>query len=302
MRERRLIMQQLVELGLAGLTPNTPEANLRSIRQLLDGNVFYTFGIEAVRRALATQALDEEGILDLMAWHCGQANGRDFLAQPGTIAPDRALAGLEAGAAAMRHVIARAGRVAFGTGHPGSMLNAYNRLADYLEQRGCHVVTAPPGATVGVDWVLDFVGRVAVTSDTCGVLHGHSTRPMERFLAACPDPVDLVIADHGHAGAAINAGLATIAVMDTNDPALAVAAHLEIDNLVVIPLFDNRPNAVTARLADLWIELIEHGSEPAVPRRAASLAEAASRRYDGDVTPRRSHDGKNDAQRLRPRS
>lgn len=257
MRDRLPLLRQLVELGLAGPTPNTPEANLRSIRQLLDGNVFYTFGIDVVSRALATGALDEDALLDLMALHCGQANGRDFLAQVGTIAPDRTLAGLEAGAAVMRQVIERRGTVAFGTGHPGSMLNAYNRLADYLESRGCHVATAPAGATVGIDWVLDLVGRVAVTSDTCGVLHGHSTRPMERFLAECDRPVDLVIADHGHAGAAINAGIPTIALMDTNDPALAVAAHLEIDALVVVPLFDNRPNAVTAGLAPLWIGLVE---------------------------------------------
>jgi hypothetical protein len=258
MPDRQQIAGKLLELGLAGPTPNTPEANLRAIRQLLDGNVFYTFGIEAVTRALATGRLREDGLLDLMALHCGQANGRDFLAQNGAIAPAMTLEGLERGAERLRRTIARRGTVAFGTGHPGSLLNAYNRMADYLEGRGCHIATVPPGAPVGVDWMLDFVGRIAVTSDTCGVLHGHSTRPMEQFLAAYGRPVDLVVGDHGHAGAAVNAGIPTIGLMDTNDPALAVAAHLEIDDLVVVPIFDNRPNAVTAGLADLWIWLIEH--------------------------------------------
>jgi hypothetical protein len=254
--DRDHLARRLLELGLAGETPNTPAANLRSIRQMRDGNVFYTFGIEAVTRAMASGKYSEEALVELMARHCGQPSGPEFLATNGRIAVEAAVAGLERGAQLIRRVIAAGGTVAFGTGHPGSLLNAYNRLADYLERQGCTIARTTPGATVGVDWVLDFVGRVAVTSDTCGVLHGHSTRPMEQFLAAYGKHVDLVIGDHGHAGAAINAGLATVALMDTNDPALAMAAHLSIDDLVVIPLYDNRPNAVSEALADLWIALI----------------------------------------------
>ncbi len=289
--DRQTLERRLLELGLAGETPNTPDANLRAIRQMRDGNVFYTFGIDAVRRAMATGKLGEEAILDLMARHCGQANGREFLAGNGTIAPDRVVEGLERAAERIRDVIARRGTVAFGTGHPGSLLNAYNRMADYLDRRGCRIARVAPGAEVGVDWVLDFVGRVAVTSDTCGVLHGHSTRPMEQLIAGYGAPIDLVIGDHGHAGAAINAGIATIGFMDTNDPALAMASHLEIDNLVAVPLFDNRPNAVSEALADLWIPLIEAvGAPETLPRvtfdragRLPEVAEGGRERYDGGV-------------------
>ena len=256
--DRKTVLNRLLELGLAGETPNTPEANLRAIRAMRDGNVFYTFGIETVRQAMAQARMDEAAILDLMARACGQADGRDFLRGNGRIDPHRTLEGLDRGADLVRRVIAKRGTVAFGTGHPGAMINAYNRLADYLEHQGCTIATVPPGAPVGVDWVLDFVGRVAVTSDTCGILHGHSTRPMEQFLAAHPQPVDLVIGEHGHAGAAVNAGIPTIGFMDTNDPALAVAEHLGVRDLVVIPLYDNRPNAITVELADCWIHLIEH--------------------------------------------
>jgi hypothetical protein len=290
--DHQAIERRLLELGLAGETPNTPAANLRAIRQMRDGNVFYTFGIEAVRRAMATGKLGEDAILDLMARHFGQASGREFLAGNGTIAPDRVVEGLARGAERIREAIARQETVAFGTGHPGSLLNAYNRMADYLERRGCRIARPAPGAEVGVDWVLDFVGRVAVTSDTCGVLHGHSTRPMEQLIAGYGAPIDLVIGDHGHAGAAINAGIATIGFMDTNDPALAMAAHLEIDNLVAVPLFDNRPNAISEALADLWIPMIEAAEVPeALPRvtfdrggRRPEVAEAGGERYDGGVT------------------
>lgn len=254
---RAAMLERLEALGLSGETSNMPEANLRAIRRMRDGDVFYTFGIAAVGAAMARYALDEAQILGLMAQQCGQASGAEFLDGPGRIAPERTLDGLIAGAKAIRGVIARKGTMAFGTGHPGSLLNAYNQLADYLEARGCRIATTPPGAAVGIDWVLDFVGRVAVTSDTCGVLHGHSTRPMEQFLAGYGGSIDLVIGDHGHAGAALNAGLPTLAIMDTNDPALAVAAHLGVEGLVVIPMYDNRPNAISQELAALWIALIE---------------------------------------------
>lgn len=256
-RDRKSVERRLLELGLAGETPNTPSANLRAIRQMRDGNVFYTFGIEAVSRAMASGRFDEDALVSMMARACGQPSGEAFLAGNGAIAPQSCLHGLERGAEVIRRVIAKRGTVAFGTGHPGSLLNAYNRLADYLEARGCGIAQVAPGAAVGIDWVLDFVGRVAVTSDTCGVLHGHSTRPMEQFLSAYGPLVDLVIGDHGHAGAALNAGIATIGFMDTNDPALMMAEQLGMPDFVAIPLFDNRPNAVSQELADLWIHLVE---------------------------------------------
>ncbi|MNR84046.1 putative phosphatase [compost metagenome] len=267
-RDRKTVERRLLELGLAGETPNTPSANLRAIRQMRDGNVFYTFGIEAVSRAMASGRFDEEAILTLMARACGQESAEAFLDGNGTIAPASSLKGLERGAELMRRAIAIQGTVAFGTGHPGSLLNAYNRLADYLDYQGCTIAQVAPGAAVGVDWVLDFVGRVAVTSDTCGVLHGHSTRPMEQFLKAYGHTVNLVIGDHGHAGAALNAGLATLGLMDTNDPALMMAAYLGMPDFVAIPLFDNRPNAVSQELADLWIHLIEHPATRAEGARA----------------------------------
>jgi len=272
--DRDALERRLLELGLAGETPNTPAANLRAIRQMRDGNVFYTFGIHAVREAMASGRFDEATLVTLMAGRCGQPSGEEFLAGPGTIAPRVTREGLERGSELLRRVIAQRGTVAFGTGHPGALISAYNRLADYLESRGCAIAQVPAGATVGVDWVLDFVGRVAVTSDTCGILHGHSTRPMEQFLAAYPESIDLVIGDHGHAGAALNAGIATVGFMDTNDPALMMAEHLGMPDFVAIPLFDNRPNAISQELADLWIHLIE---QPAIHEEDARARVIADR-------------------------
>jgi hypothetical protein len=54
------------------------------------------------------------------------------------------------------------------------------------------------------------------------------------------DGVDLVVADHGFAGAAVAAGIPTVAIMDTNDPAFAVVSARGAD-LTVVPMDDNRP-------------------------------------------------------------
>jgi ribosomal protein S2 len=66
---------------------------------------------------------------------------------------------------------------------------------------------------------------------------------------------DLVIADHGFAGEAINRGIPTVAIMDTNDPGLAVAKKLGA-NVIIVPMNDNRPNVVTREAAELVKQMI----------------------------------------------
>ncbi len=61
---------------------------------------------------------------------------------------------------------------------------------------------------------------------------------MELLLEGEPWP-DLVLGDHGFAGAAIERDIPTIAVMDINDPALAIA-HAEKKDVVIVPMDDNR--------------------------------------------------------------
>jgi hypothetical protein len=251
------LTRQLLDLGLAGRVANTRDANLRAIRMLLDGVSFYTFGIAAVHEAVSRGMLDEPGVVALMARACGQDSPEAFLSDWGVIAPERTVEALWRAARCFRRVVQAKGTAAFGTGHPGSLLSYYNRLAAYVRAKGGTVAQGKAGVPVGVDWYLDYVGDVAVTSDYCGVLHGHSTRPMEAVIATCGRPIDLVVGDHGHAGAAVNAGIPTIALMDTNDPALEVAAHLEVEHLYVVPFYDNQANAVTARFADTFLAMVE---------------------------------------------
>jgi hypothetical protein len=135
------------------------------------------------------------------------------------------------------------------------MLGAYNRLAEYLRNHGCATPVAGAGSEVEQDWYLDFAGVVACVSDTCSVQHTHMTRAMEFFLDHLRTEPDLAVVDHGFAAACINRNIPCIAIMDTNDPALAVAAEAGED-FVLVPMNDNMPNHQMAGLADLYTTLI----------------------------------------------
>jgi len=63
---------------------------------------------------------------------------------------------------------------------------------------------------------------------------------------------DLVVADHGFAGAALNHAIRTLAIYDTDDPALPVAAYLG-EPVRAIPVHDNRYNADGTALAKFLI-------------------------------------------------
>src|SRR5207244_12508255 len=71
--------------------------------------------------------------------------------------------------------------------------------------------------------------------------HTHDGGPMRRMLDAIRP--DLVFADHGFAGVAIEAGVETLSIADVNDPALLVAkAHGRTETVIVMD--DNvRPEA-----------------------------------------------------------
>jgi hypothetical protein len=60
-----------------------------------------------------------------------------------------------------------------------------------------------------------------VLTDQASARHTHSPDAMNRILDA--ETPDLVFADHGLAGAAIERGVDTLAIADVNDPALVVA-------------------------------------------------------------------------------
>ncbi|MGH2758051.1 MAG: phosphatase, partial [Actinomycetota bacterium] len=99
---------------------------------------------------------------------------------------------------------------------------------------------------------IRYICDVAAVSMGGDLAHTHSARPMEYLLGsglAC----DLGVGDHGFAGAALSQGIDAVAVVDTNDPALALAWAR---GMSVWPALcdDNRPPGAYASLTRFLIE------------------------------------------------
>jgi hypothetical protein len=104
-----------------------------------------------------------------------------------------------------------------------------------------------------------YIGGVGCLADWGALKHTHSSAAMEALLEAEPWP-DIVLGDHGFAGAAIERGIPTIAVMDINDPALAIA-WAEKKDVVIIPMDDNRSPRT---YAPAWRLIIQEMTENAL--------------------------------------
>jgi hypothetical protein len=133
---------------------------------------------------------------------------------------------------------ARAGaRVLFATGHPGDLDPLYGSIAQIAEAHGATLVRPAGGASwedrrADHGWTIAYHGPVGMVTDGERPRHTHSPDAMRRMLAA--ELPDLVIADHGFAGAAIEAGVETLSFADVNDPALIVAKAQGRTQIVVV--------------------------------------------------------------------
>jgi histidinol phosphate phosphatase hisN-like protein len=235
--------RRLLEAGLAGTnTSHGAENNLYKIELLLEGDADHTLGMEEL---LLDVSFEEA--YEAVSRQTGHPPDREGTRGRGCIDPARTAAGLiEAGERA-RGVAEAGGSFIFATGHPGALLVYYLGLARWVEELGGESLTVEIGGRYGRGVPLDWVGPVGALGDRASLFHTHSPDPMRDVLREL-GAVDLVVADHGFAGAAVAAGIPTVAVMDTNDPALAVVGRRGAD-LTVVPMDDNRPqNAYSAAL------------------------------------------------------
>jgi hypothetical protein len=258
----QVIERRLVKLRLSGPDlSHTRLNNLRAVQKMVDGDTYATFGIRSVVEYLREQNVEVEEALKVVASVTKCSQDISYTEGRGYISPQSTIKGLKATAAALRRVSSQGGRVMFATGHPGSMIEYYSELAALVHRMGGRVVDLARGQVVeqGADQdhvkVVDSTGGVAFLSDTCAALHWHDPRPMELMLDDAAVMPDLVVADHGFAGEAINRGIPTVAVMDTNDPGLAIARKIGA-NVIIVPMNDNRPNVVTREAAEIVERLL----------------------------------------------
>lgn len=250
---------------------------------MITGHPHYTFGIKGLERYSKSEALDAIASVT--------GCSRDFAYRQGAgyISPEATLAGLEAATKVILEEARKHGRFIVGTGHPGSLLAFYIELVRLVREWGGEIIEVAQGAHIPPNFELAYVEGVAVISDRASLWHTHDVKPMEEILRA-NGGADLAIVDHGFAGGAINAGIPAITIIDTNDPAPAVAKKMGA-RLTIIPMDDNRlPNdylpliATIRELASLQktpAPSVEAMIRPEVPLRFSGAERLVRERTDG---------------------
>lgn len=230
----------LVATRIAGDVATPREENLRNMARMASRDPKYLFGLEPRGR------WSTEDVLAVMAERVGVHPDPERRHGQDTIDPDLTLAALRR----FRERVARAAesreRVLVATGHPTGVLALHAPVAAALAACGCDLVHAGEGASYrtpeGAHREVRYLAGVAMVSNRGDLCHTHSEEPVRLVLdalaAAGEDPPGLVVADHGWAGGAGQAGVAAIGYADCNDPALFVG-EAEGTVEVAVPLDDN---------------------------------------------------------------
>jgi len=237
--QREVLLDALIEGGMAGVVTHPMDNVLWKIGLLCDGDPGSQFGLSGV------DGMAESDVLRLVADASGfePDPGRRF--GPVRVDPEPVLEACEAVGDRLALACSRGESVILATGHPTGLPLLYIEVGRELVKRGVELLTPFEGRS----WEEGRRGRreiryfhgVAMLVGHGNTLHTHSGRPMELMLdAARPD---LVFADHGFAGAAIQAGIDAVSIADVNDPALIVAKALGRTDAVIVMDDNVRPEA-----------------------------------------------------------
>jgi hypothetical protein len=222
----------LLEGEVAGVASH-PLDNVRAnILMMIDGDPDKLFGLSGLPDG---RALDD--ILDLVGEAAGVAIDHDARYGEVEIAPGPIIDTCTAMGERLAGACADGATVVLATGHPVGLALLYHALDGLLTERGARVLTPAEGVRwreghLPHDWRIEHWGGVGLLTDGREPRHTHWPDAMERMLAEVRP--DLVLADHGLAGAAIEAGVETLSVADVNDPALLVAKAQGRTDLVLV--------------------------------------------------------------------
>jgi histidinol phosphate phosphatase hisN-like protein len=240
---REELRAYLVTSRIAGDVATSRQNNLDNFRRMSNREPLYLFGLDP--QGVWTSA----DVLKLMAERCGVSPDPGHTHGTDTINPERTIDRLDALAARLRAAVRRRERVLVATGHPVGMRPTHTAVAHALQAAGCTSISAatgwrhPDDSAYGYQpGAIRFIETVGVLADPNGLHHTHSPLPMQAILAELDAtgqaPPDLVVADHGWAGAAGQAGIDAVGFADCNDPALFVG-EAEGRVRVCVPLDDN---------------------------------------------------------------
>lgn len=236
------LRQHLLDSRIAGDVVTPRQENLRNFGRMAEGRRDYDFGLVPARE------WTRDEVLDVMARRCGVRPDPSYDRGQDTIDVDLCLAALTRVRDRLALAARRRERVLVATGHPTGILVLHLASAGALRAAGATVLVPQLSWT----WPWDDAGEwgrarprhvraiagVHVLATGGELLHTHAADPMVALLDALDAPPDLVVADHGWAGAAAQRGLEVLGYADCNDPALFVAEEEGLD-ITVVPLDDN---------------------------------------------------------------
>ncbi|MFC4058651.1 phosphatase [Planomonospora corallina] len=236
---RAELLDHLVRTRIAGDVATSRENNLDHYRSLANRDPYHLFGLTF------DEGWTYRDVLELMAKSAGVVADPAHREGADTIDPERTLAAVEEMGDVIAGVLATGGpRILVATGHPTGLLTVHLALARLARECGAHLLTPAEdwsyvGSGFGRRRKIRYLDDVAMLDDRGAFVHTHDPAPMEAMLAELgEDRPDLVIADHGWAGAAGEAGILTVGFADSNDPALFVG-EAEGKIAVTVPLDDN---------------------------------------------------------------
>jgi hypothetical protein len=203
---------------------------LWKIKRLVSGDPDLQFGLSGLPGAFSA-----EQVLALVAREAGFDPDPRVRHGPVSIDPHRILDALEAAGDRLAIAAARGESVVLATGHPSGLPLLYMAVGELLADGGAKILRPLEGE----EWLDDghhrrlrYLHGVAVLTWGGSAIHTHSADPMQRMLEdARPD---VVFADHGFAGAAIEAGIETLSIVDVNDPAPVIAKHQGRTETVIV--------------------------------------------------------------------
>jgi hypothetical protein len=229
---REELAQALVVGGVAGPAGHPYHNVFRNIRMLVEHDPDKLFGLSDM-----PEPFDFEDIVRIV----GEASGVpiDALATEGSpdIDSGAVLDACEAVGERLAAAARRGERILFATGHPGDLDPLYGAIAELAHAVGAQIARPAEGVSWSDDdaehsWTIAYHDAIGMVTDGERPRHTHRPDAMERMLGE--ERPDLVVADHGFAGAAIQSGVETLSVADVNDPALIVAKAQGRTEVVVV--------------------------------------------------------------------
>lgn len=254
----RTLRDHLVATRLAGAVATPPRSTLENCVKLVHGHPSYRFGLPDWRDATVLQAVAAVRVL------CGgDPGGAEDQDGPGWIDPDLTMRGLLTHRQRLATLAAAGGgRVLLLTGHPTGLLPHYGAIGRALQASGCELlaplddVPLPAADGTAAPRRIRFLDGVGCLCDGGKLLHTHRAEYAETLLdelGGGPGVVDLVVADHGMAGAAIARRLPTLSIADVNDPALPLA-QVRGRTDAVLPIDDNLAPRVFVPLTETVLD------------------------------------------------